>query len=56
MDSTRELHIILGKGLYGSKGGPGALKNIKKQTDTLLNLFVWVNNGFAIVVVDKPGR
>ena len=56
MDSTRELHIILGKGLYGCKGGPGPLKNIEKQTDALLNLFVRVNNGFAIVVVDKPSR
>ncbi len=56
MKSAGEFHIIFSKRLYGRKCGTGPLKNIEKQTDALLNLFVRVDNDFIIVIVDKSGR
>jgi len=56
MHSAWEFHIICGKRLYGCKCCAGSLKNIEKQTNALLNLFVRVNNDFIIVIINKSSR
>ncbi len=56
MDSAGEFDIIFSKRLYGCKCCAGPLKNIEKQTDALLHLFVRVNNDFVVVIVNKTCR